>query len=67
MFGDMPPKVFYGLLNALDIDIGNFVTALLNDEPKEINILIKMYAIYEVTKDTKLVNKTKVRDWDTSP
>ncbi|WP_158250487.1 hypothetical protein [Aquimarina sp. I32.4] len=43
---DMPPKVFYGILNALDIDIGKFATNLFNDEPKAVMIYVKMYILY---------------------
>ncbi|WP_271768997.1 hypothetical protein [Aquimarina algiphila] len=45
---EIPPEILYGVLNAMNIDIGDFMYHLLNDKPKEIMIYAKIYCLYVI-------------------
>ncbi len=47
----IPPDILNGILKALNIDTGEFMYQLLNDNPKQIMIYAKIYAlVHDVTK-----------------
>ncbi len=47
----IPPDTLNGILKVLNIDAGEFMYQLLNDNPREIMIYAKIYAlVHDVTK-----------------
>ncbi len=42
----IPHEFMYTILKAMNIDFGEFMYNLLNDEPKEVMIYSKIYGLY---------------------
>ncbi|MBL0684327.1 hypothetical protein [Aquimarina mytili] len=43
---ELPPDFLYRILTILDIEYGEFMYRLLNDEPHEVMIYARIYMLY---------------------
>ncbi|TPN82809.1 hypothetical protein [Aquimarina algicola] len=51
-YPQLPPEVLHTVLKVLNIELGDFMQKLFNDEPREVILYAKIYSLYTQYKKT---------------